>query len=55
MVGGGLDAFLENFTEKLMADCHSGYQRIKLRTGGDIQQSACITDARRKVFRAAEA
>jgi len=46
----GPDAFLENFTGKLMADCYSGYQAIALRSSGLIQRGACAAHARRKVF-----
>jgi transposase len=51
----GPDAFLENFTGKLMADCYSGYQGIELRSGGLIERGACTAHARRKVFETREA
>jgi len=50
----GPDAFLEDYTGKLLADCYSGYQGIELRTNGAIQRGACVTHARRKVFDARE-
>jgi hypothetical protein len=50
----GPDAFLENYSGKLMADCYSGYQGIELRSNGLIQRGACVTHARRKVFEARE-
>lgn len=50
----GPDAFLENFSGKLMADCCSGYQGIELRSGGLVQRGACVTHARRKVLDARE-
>lgn len=46
----GPDAFLEDFTGKLMADCYSGYQGITLRSDGRIERGACVAHARRKVF-----
>lgn len=46
----GPDAFLENFSGKLMADCYSGYQAIELRSAGRIERGACVAHARRKVF-----
>jgi len=46
----GPDAFLEDFSGKLMADCYSGYQAIDLRSNGRIQRGACVAHARRKVF-----
>ncbi len=50
----GPDAFLENFSGKLMADCYSGDQQIELRSRGEIQRAACAAHARRKVFDARE-
>lgn len=46
----GPDAFLQDYTGKLMADCYSGYQGITLRTDGRIERGACVAHARRKVF-----
>jgi hypothetical protein len=46
----GPDAFLEDYTGKLMADCYSAYQGIVLRTEGRIDRGACVAHARRKVF-----
>ena len=46
----GPDAFLADYTGKLMADCYSGYQGIELRSDGKIQRGACAAHARRKVF-----
>lgn len=46
----GPDAFLEDYTGKLMADCYSAYQGIVLRTEGRIERGACVAHARRKVF-----
>jgi transposase len=51
----GPDLFLDGFVGKLLADCYSGYQKIELRTEGDIQRGACVAHARRKVFEAREA
>jgi transposase len=50
----GPDAFLQDYTGKVMADCYSGYQGIELRSDGTIQRGACVTHARRKVFDARE-
>lgn len=50
----GPDAFLENFSGKLMGDCYSGYQAIELRSEGRIERGACVSHARRKVFEARE-
>jgi hypothetical protein len=50
----GPDAFLQNYSGKLMADCYSGYQGIQLRSQGLIQRGACVTHARRKVFEGRE-
>ena len=50
----GPDAFLENFSGKLMADCYSGYQSIELRSSGRIERGACVAHARRKVFESHE-
>jgi transposase len=47
---GGPDAFLREYTGKLMADCYSGYQGITLRSKGRIGRGACVAHARRKVF-----
>jgi transposase len=46
----GPDAFLEDYTGKLMADCYSGYQGITLRSEGRVERGACVAHARRKVF-----
>jgi transposase len=46
----GPDAFLAEYTGKLMADCYSGYQGITLRSEGRIDRGACVAHARRKVF-----
>ncbi|HEX7786609.1 MAG TPA: IS66 family transposase [Methylomirabilota bacterium] len=46
----GPDAFLEDYTGKLMADCYSAYQGITLRSEGRIGRGACVAHARRKVF-----
>lgn len=50
----GPDLFLQDFRGKLMADCYSGYQKIELRSAGQIQRAACGAHARRKVFEARE-
>ena len=46
----GPDAFLEDYTGKLMADCYSVYQGIVLRSERRIDRGACVAHARRKVF-----
>lgn len=50
----GPDIMLANYAGTVLADCYSGYQGLKLRSGGSITRAACNSHARRKVFDARE-